>query len=126
MNVRSFFSVTIILITFFFNSSESVLSNTSDNLLKANIDLITIQDDKVRVTITPPEMGSEEVSYNFARIIPGTYAIADYGRYIENFEAYDKGGKNLAVSRKDTNTWIIKKCSGSWFCYISGKRHLRL
>ena len=111
MNVRSFFSVTIILIAFFFNSSESVLSNTSDNFLKANIDLITIQDDKVRVTITPPEMGSEEARYNFARIIPGTYAIADYGRYIENFEAYDKGGKNLAVSRKDTNTWIIKNAA---------------
>ncbi|HMS34103.1 MAG TPA: peptidase M61 [Ignavibacteria bacterium] len=108
MNVRSFLFITIIAIHFFFSTSELVLSNTSDNLLKANIDLVNIQDDKVRVTITAPEMGTDEAEYNFARIIPGTYAIADYGRYIDNFEAFDKGGKNLAVDRKDTNTWIIR------------------
>ena len=111
MNVKSLITIPIIGILFFFNSSESVFSNTSDNLLKANIDLVNVQDDKVRVTITAPEMGTEEAGYNFAKIIPGTYAIADYGRYIENFEAFDKGGKNLTVSRKDTNTWIIKNAA---------------
>ena len=108
MNVRSFFAATLTIILSVFISSGSVLSDTSENILKANIDLVNIQNDKVRVTITAPEMGSDVAEYNFARIIPGTYAIADYGRYIENFEAFDKGGKNLAVSRKDTNTWIIK------------------
>lgn len=108
MNVRSFFAATVTIILSVFISSGFVLSDTSDNLLKANIDLVNIQNDKVRVTVSAPEMGTNEAEYNFARIIPGTYAIADYGRYIENFEAFDKGGKNLAVSRKDTNTWIIK------------------
>ena len=104
MKVISFFAVTLTIILSVFTTSGIVLSNTSDNLIKANIDLVNIQDDKVRVTITAPEMGSDEAEYNFARIIPGTYAVEDYGRYIENFEAFDKGGKNLTVSRKDTNT----------------------
>ena len=108
MNVRSFFAATVTIILSVFISSGFVLSDTSDNSLKANIDLVNIQDDKVKVTVSAPEIGTDEAEYNFARIIPGTYAIADYGRYIENFEAFDKGGKNLAVSRKDTNTWIIK------------------
>jgi len=108
MNVRSFFSFTVTLIIIFFSITECVLPNTSDNVLKANIDLVNILDDKVRVTITAPEIGTDEAEYNFARIIPGTYAIADYGRYIEDFEAFDKSGIILTVSRKDTNSWIIK------------------
>ncbi len=46
------------------------------------------------------------------KIIPGTYSIADYGRYIEDFKAFDKAGNLLPVSRTDTNTWVISKAQG--------------
>ena len=33
--------------------------------------------------------------------------IADYGRYIEKFEALDKSGKPLTVTQQDVNTWVV-------------------
>jgi predicted metalloprotease with PDZ domain len=44
-------------------------------------------------------------------MVPGTYAIYNFGRYISNFQAHDAGGKALAIVRKDTNTFLIPNAS---------------
>jgi predicted metalloprotease with PDZ domain len=68
---------------------------------------VNVQNDQVRVIVTPPSITGSTVTYQLPRIIPGTYAIADYGRYVVGFKATDKAGKELPVSRKDTNSWVI-------------------
>ena len=42
-----------------------------------------------------------------AKIIPGTYSIADYGRYLEDVQAFDAAGSTLPISKTTTNTWLI-------------------
>jgi predicted metalloprotease with PDZ domain len=32
--------------------------------------------------------------YHFPKVVPGTYAIEDYGKYIEGFTAFTKDAKN--------------------------------
>ncbi|NRF37465.1 peptidase M61 [Pedobacter foliorum] len=71
------------------------------------MDLINVPNDKVRVEIKPPKINSDTIVYHFASIIPGTYAVADYGRFIEDIRAYTHQGKALPVQLRDSNTVVI-------------------
>ena len=73
------------------------------------VDLTNVVDDKVMVTLNTPKIRDNEINFYMPKIVPGTYAIADYGRMVSDFKAYDKKGRELAVERLDDNTWQIKK-----------------
>ena len=68
---------------------------------------MNVAEDKVNVSLRPGTRLSQRMSFRFPRIIPGTYAIADYGRYVEDFEARDINGKLLPAEHPDVNTWVI-------------------
>ena len=72
------------------------------------INLNDIKDDKVMVTITSPKITIDEVTYSIPKIVPGTYSIDNYGKYIEDFKAFDSKGNTLPVTKTDDNTWSIK------------------
>lgn len=76
--------------------------------IQVQIDLATIADDKVNVTVVAPKLQQDEAVFNIPKIIPGTYSIDDYGKYIENLTAYDAAGKTMVVEKQDDNSWIIK------------------
>jgi predicted metalloprotease with PDZ domain len=67
-----------------------------------------VKEDKVLVTITAPKITTEDVTYSIPKIVPGTYSIDDYGKYIEEFKAFDSKGIALIVTKTDDNTWNIK------------------
>lgn len=72
------------------------------------VDLTRVVDDKVYVELVPPVVREKEVTFYFPKIVPGTYAIADYGRYISELKAVDKKGKELPVEKIGENEWRIK------------------
>ena len=72
------------------------------------INLNDVKDDKVMVTVTSPKISTDEVTYSIPKIVPGTYSVDNYGKYIEDFKAFDSKGNSLAVTKKDDNTWSIK------------------
>ena len=73
------------------------------------IDLTSVDHDQINVTLIPPKMKSKEVVYFMPKIVPGTYAENNFGKFIEDFEALDKKGKLLDVQRLDDNSWRINK-----------------
>lgn len=75
------------------------------------INLTEVVDDKVKVELLAPRITSSEVTFFLPKIVPGTYAIADYGRFISDFKPTDKKGKLLAFEKADTNTWKIKNAT---------------
>lgn len=75
--------------------------------IKVVIDLVTIKDDKVTVTVTPPKFTSDETTYYIPKTVPGTYSTDDYGKFIDNFKAFDKNGIALTVAKTDDNSWKI-------------------
>ncbi len=75
--------------------------------IKVVIDLVTIKDDKVTVTVTPPKFSSDEITYYIPKTVPGTYSTDDYGKFIDNFKALDKNGVALGVAKTDDNSWKI-------------------
>jgi predicted metalloprotease with PDZ domain len=80
---------------------------TSTKEVNATLDLINVSNDKVKVVVNPATINSSTITFQVPKIIPGTYALQDYGRYIEDFKAFDKSGNLLPVSKKDVNTWVI-------------------
>lgn len=81
-------------------------ANAQDKV-KVNLDLINVTDDKVTVAIEAPKMTQNEVTFCIPKTVPGTYSEDDYGRMIEGLKAFDKKGKELKVTNKDVNTWVI-------------------
>jgi len=75
------------------------------------IDLTRVIDDKVYVEMTPPNIKESEIIFFIPKMIPGTYAIEDYGRFISKFKAMDKKGRLLPVVQLDTNSWKISRAN---------------
>lgn len=88
-------------------SASKSPSGISNDLVQVSIDLESVDADRVRVKVVPPRQQSGPVSYHFPKIIPGTYAIADYGRYVDDIKAFKKNGSEIKVSRTDSNTVVI-------------------
>jgi predicted metalloprotease with PDZ domain len=80
----------------------------SKNNYNYTLDLTKVEDDKVYVELTPPVIKESEITFYFPKMIPGTYAIEDYGRFVSKLEVLDKKGKKLSVSKVDDNSWKIK------------------
>ncbi len=105
--------LSLALVSLFYSCkpTSSVTSKTITPEVAVTIDLNTIKEDKVLVTVTAPEITTAEVVYNLPKIIPGTYSEDDYGKFIEDFKAFDKKGNALTVTKMDDNSWSIKNAS---------------
>ena len=89
-------------------SVSSVAQTVSKgNSYKFSIDLVNVNDDKVKVELLTPVIKKKTITYHIPKIVPGTYSEDDYGRYIEQFRAFNKKGDSLAVSKADANSWTI-------------------
>ncbi len=75
------------------------------------VDLNAIQNDKLKVELQTPNLpkGVKTIKYHLPKIVPGTYSIYDFGRFVSKFKALTKSGKELKVKRPDSNTWLIEK-----------------
>lgn len=71
------------------------------------IDLKNVQNDQVLVNVNPGKMEMETVVYQFAKTVPGTYSKDNYGRLIENFQAFDYSGNILPSQKEGDNQFII-------------------
>ncbi len=71
------------------------------------IDLVNVVDDRVKVSVDPGAFTTDNVTFFIPKTVPGTYSEDNYGKYIQNFKAYDYKGKELSFSKSDDNTWNI-------------------
>ena len=61
-----------------------------NNNYQYTLHLTRAVDDKVAVELLAPRISSSEINFYLPKIVPGTYAIADYGRYVADFNVFDK------------------------------------
>ncbi len=71
------------------------------------IDLTQVKDDKVPVTVDPGRFIQDTVNYRIPKVVQGTYAVSDFGKFVDDFKAYDYQGNEIKTEKKDTNTWLI-------------------
>ena len=79
----------------------------SKTTIATTIDLTKVVDDKVPVSINPGKFIQDTVVYRLPKVIQGTYAVSDFGSFIDNFKAYNYKGEEMLVEKSDLNTWII-------------------
>ncbi|WP_420572395.1 peptidase M61 [Kordia sp.] len=87
------------------NSGKVGTDNNKD--IVASIDLVTVVDDKVKVEIDPGKFQTETATFNIPKTVPGTYSDDNYGKYVDDFKAYDYQGNEIASTRVDQNSWLI-------------------
>jgi len=99
--------LTVTTLCTFSVSSIAQIAATS-NAYKFSIDLVNVDDDKVKVELLVPVIKKKAITYHLPKIVPGTYSEDDYGRYVEQFRAFDKKGDTLSVVKADVNSWTIQ------------------
>ncbi len=89
-------------------SNSILLAQSNIKEVVVSLDLVTINKDRVAVSIIPPKITTLETTFYMPKIIPGTYSEDNYGRYLDNFKAFDAKGNQLSVAKMDENAWQIK------------------
>jgi predicted metalloprotease with PDZ domain len=90
-------------------TSKNAVQNK--NLIEVGIDLNTVVDDKVKVEVNPQKIKENSIVYQIPAIVPGTYAMSNYGKFISDFKAYDYKGNELTIEKLDDNSWQIDNAS---------------
>lgn len=81
------------------------------NDYKYFINLKKVVDDKVSIKLTPPDVTSNEVEFCLPAMVPGTYEVYDFGRFVSNFKATGKNGTEIKITKVDVNTYKLSPAS---------------
>lgn len=75
--------------------------------INATLDLTKVDNDRIPVVINPARFTKETVTYRIPKVIQGTYSVSDFGKYVDDFKAYDYDGNEMSFKKESTNTWTI-------------------
>lgn len=71
------------------------------------VDLSNAANDKLTVKLTPPDIQDNETIFMFPAMVPGTYEVYDFGRFVSNFKAEGKDGKTITIEKLDKNSYKL-------------------
>ncbi len=91
------------------SSSKNLTKETP--LIETTIDINNVVDDKVTVEVNPHKIKEATIVYNIPAIVPGTYAMSNYGQFVSNFKAFDYDENELTVEKLDQNSWKINNAT---------------
>lgn len=73
------------------------------------VDLTQVQNDRLTVELFAPAIWQDSILFHLPKMVPGTYAIHNYGAYVQQLQAFDQQGQPLPVERRDKNSWHIQQ-----------------
>jgi Predicted protease with the C-terminal PDZ domain len=79
----------------------------SQNKYLYKVDLTRASGNQLEVELENPKLPDTIAIYSFPKIIPGTYMISDFGRFISELKAFDKKGNQMPVQQLNTDQWKI-------------------
>jgi predicted metalloprotease with PDZ domain len=71
------------------------------------IDLTTVKEDKLTVKLIPPDFTENETVFMFPAMVPGTYDVYNFGRFISNFKVTGKNGQTIKIDILDNNSYKL-------------------
>lgn len=109
--MRQFFSIqrvlSFALLALFLQGCSSLQKSSKKNIIEAYIDLNSVEDDQLIVSLDPGPFPNGEVTFYMPSVIPGTYEYTDFGRFVSNLQAFDNNNQPLKVVKEGKNTWKI-------------------
>jgi predicted metalloprotease with PDZ domain len=97
-----------LLSAFFSIISAGAVAQSAYNF---SIDLTACTNDKLQVELLTPAVTQSEVIYSLPRMVPGTYDIYDFGRFVSDLKAFDSAGKELPVAATSITSWKISEAT---------------
>ena len=79
----------------------------ADDSYRYYVNLTKVANDRVSVQLTPPTLTQNEIEFSFPAMVPGTYEVYNFGRFISNFKVSGKNGTAIKVTKTDVNTYKI-------------------
>lgn len=76
---------------------------------QVHLHLTHLQNDLLPVSITVPPVMRDSVQFHLPRIIPGTYDVHNYGRFIQDIAFLSASGDTLPFRQMDLNRWQIAR-----------------
>ncbi len=95
-----------LVLAVFFLSFFTTLSKAAGKL-DFTVDLRDTKSHTVHVTLTPTGFHAGKAIYQMPVWAPGAYSVTHYGKYVENFKAYNKYDHTLAVNQVNDDRWEI-------------------
>ena len=89
-------------------TSSAAFAQKQNKTYQYSTDLTGLKEDKLLVELITPKVKTDEIEFQMPKMVPGTYAIYDFGRLLSDFKAFDEKGTPLTVARLDSNRWKIK------------------
>jgi predicted metalloprotease with PDZ domain len=103
--------LSILSLGFLLVACDATKSKTADlavnTPIKTTLDLTSVDNDKVPVSINPGRFTQDTVTFRLPRVIQGTYSVSDFGKYVDDFTALDYEGNSLSTSKAGDNSWVI-------------------
>ena len=96
--IRLKYFINLTLCILFFGCAA--LKNNNDKItpsIDARINLVDINEDKVNIDISPSRVEKDQIIFYIPQIVPGTYEYSNFGRFIEDFKAFDEKGNLLTI-----------------------------
>lgn len=75
------------------------------------INLNRVVDDKITIELTPPDMSENEVVFNFPAMVPGTYEVYNFGRFVSSLKAFGKNGSVITVQKLNDDSYKLSPAS---------------
>jgi len=79
----------------------------AQNDYKYKVDLTKVVDDKVTVELTPPKTDANEVRFCFPAMVPGTYEVYNFGRFVSDLKVSGKNGAKIKVEKQNDNVYVL-------------------
>jgi predicted metalloprotease with PDZ domain len=71
------------------------------------VDLNQVNNDEIVVELMVPMLKKKELTFHMPAMVPGTYSVYNFGRFVYDFKVYDKEGNKLEWEHPNVNTWKI-------------------
>lgn len=102
--VMKIIQIAILLILVF---GRVIAQENKDLKYQAYVDLTSVSNDMLQVVLEVPPVDSDKTTFRFPKMVPGTYSIYDFGRFITEMQALDYDGLPLRIESIDVNSWLI-------------------
>src|SRR6185312_3642694 len=80
----------------------------SSGKLNYTVDIREGTSHRVHVTLKPEGLSAKTATFQMPVWAPGAYSVTHYGKYVVNFKAQNRSGKDLPIQQLNSDRWEIQ------------------